>query len=645
MVATDHRVTRRLPPRVLGGVWLVALLGIAAGMAVIPVTVVAQLLDSVRAPIGLPWWLLAVAFATAEFGVVHLKFRRDAHSFSMSEIPLVAGLFFTSVSGLVLAMAVGSAVALAFVRRQRGVKLLFNIAQFTTQAAFAALVFHVIARLNPVLGWVTWLAALAATVAAFIVANGLVTTAIRATGGRLSMGDLREVVLFGLVGTVVNTALALVGVTLLWVRPTSGWLALVPVAVLFLAYRVYTDQRDERARVQALYEFTLALHGAPSLDDALPVAAAEACRMFEVETAHIVVVLDGEPGVAFRTVANADGTVERMNRDTVGPEMLELIASDHAAFATQLEPHDAAGLGLGSTRSIMSAPIHTQGAPAGVIILGDPLSSVGDFTGQDLKVLETIAGRVALTLENGALQTSLSEVTKLSEELEEVVRSKDRFIATVSHELRNPLTGVIGLTQQLREHRDLLDGEEIDELLGMIHDGSAELGAIIEDLLVAARADLDTLVIKPRSFELHQELSSLLISQSSRSGGKVLDANLAGAMPPVDADPMRIRQIIRNLISNAIRYGGEHIHFELRSEDGFGVLAVVDDGPGVDDESVEEIFEPYGRAKGATHAGSVGLGLSVSRQLARRMGGDLTYRRRDGCTAFELSIPLARSGS
>lgn len=615
----------------------VVILSIGIILAVIPIAVAATRLYLLQPPINLPWWLIAPAFVLAEYAVVHFRFRRDAHSFSMSEIPLVAGLFFATVPDLITAMAVGSLFALVVIRHQPVTKLLFNVAQFTAQATIAALVFNVIAQGGPTLGVWTWAGALLATIAAFLVAHALVTTVIRVTGGRLAAIEVHEALVFGLVGTVINTSLALVSVTLFWVRPDAAWLALVPLVVLFVAYRVFTEQRDERSRTQAMYDFTLALHGAPALEDALPLAVNEVCRMFEVEAVHIVIT-EPERGTTFRTSAYSDGVVEPLSRISLPGKLRELfpVESQGLASSAQLD-----ALGIQDNSSVVWLPIEARGEVAGVIIVGEALSSVAELTEQDLKILKSISERVALTLENDALQSSLVEVTKLSEELEEVVRSKDRFIATISHELRNPLTGVIGLTQQLKEHRELLDDVEIEEFLTMIHDGSVELGGIIDDLLVAARADLESLVVRASDFYLDESVASLLRTGLARAEGKIIDRTVAGSAPAVSADPMRVRQIVRNLVTNAVRYGGDRIHFEVRQSGPLGILAVIDDGPGVPAGAAEMIFEPYGTVATTEHAESVGLGLSVSRQLARRMGGDLIYRRVDDCTRFELSVPLA----
>ncbi len=112
----------------------------------------------------------------------------------------------------------------------------------------------------------------------------------------------------------------------------------------------------------------------------------------------------------------------------------------------------------------------------------------------------------------------------------------------------------------------------------------------------------------------------------------------------VNADPVRLRQITRNLLTNAIRYGGRHVEVGAFQSNGMAFLTVSDDGVGVPPARREAIFEPYeslAQSSGTTQA--MGLGLTVSRKLARLMGGDLTYRYEGRKSVFELSVPSAAS--
>ena len=221
--------------------------------------------------------------------------------------------------------------------------------------------------------------------------------------------------------------------------------------------------------------------------------------------------------------------------------------------------------------------------------------------------------------------------------LEEMIRSKDEFVAAVSHELRTPLTTVVGLSHELRSRRDDFTTEEVNDFVDLIADQSAEVANLVEDLLVAARSDTGTLVIAPTPVDLEAEIRTLLDLDRSLSGRLAIE--VTGTCGKAWTDPGRFRQIFRNLLTNADRYGGSHVNIVLRDTPGGVAVAVSDDGPGVPLARRDTIFEPYGTAhEPSTQPASVGLGLAVARSLARLMGGDLVHERRTGWTVFELRL-------
>ncbi|MFQ5967022.1 MAG: ATP-binding protein [Acidimicrobiia bacterium] len=240
------------------------------------------------------------------------------------------------------------------------------------------------------------------------------------------------------------------------------------------------------------------------------------------------------------------------------------------------------------------------------------------------------------------IETVSRDITERKEyetRLEELIRSKDEFVASVSHELRTPLTAVVGLAQELRDSQDSFSPAERSELIDMIAGQATEVADIVNDLLVAARADIGMVSIQPEAIDLAEEVCSVLPALPEEDQSRI-DA----VCHPTHciADPTRVRQIIRNLLTNAFRYGGSHIELETAENDGLAILEVRDDGEGIIPEDVDRIFDPYQRAHPKTsQPASVGLGLTVSRQLARLMGGDVTYRKRDGLSVFVLSLPLA----
>jgi len=221
-------------------------------------------------------------------------------------------------------------------------------------------------------------------------------------------------------------------------------------------------------------------------------------------------------------------------------------------------------------------------------------------------------------------------------DLEASLKSKDELIATVSHELRTPLTTVVGLSTELSESYADFSREEAQGLLNMISDQSLEVANIVEDLLVAARAESGSLLVSVEPVDLHVEVKATL--RGLELEGEV-DCHVMGVVDFVLADSGRARQIMRNLLVNAERYGAAPIRMIVRNDGKMVKVEIRDGGEPIPLEERELVFERYYRARqtpGIT--ASVGLGLTVSRELVRIMGGDLTYDH-DGESVFTLSLP------
>lgn len=221
------------------------------------------------------------------------------------------------------------------------------------------------------------------------------------------------------------------------------------------------------------------------------------------------------------------------------------------------------------------------------------------------------------------------------------MRSKDEFLASVSHELRTPLTVVTGFAQELLDETDSISEQESRELLGVIADQSRELSNIIEDLLIAARADIGAVAIVPEVTDVSAAVEQVIAGCVCTRGER--DSIVRDMQPAfAEVDPTRLRQIVRNLITNALRYGGPTRRVVIRAEGGLVTIDVRDDGPGIPPEDRVRVFEPYERASDfGGVAGSVGLGLTVSRKLARLMGGELSYSYIEGESSFKIVFPEA----
>jgi signal transduction histidine kinase/PAS domain-containing protein len=224
-------------------------------------------------------------------------------------------------------------------------------------------------------------------------------------------------------------------------------------------------------------------------------------------------------------------------------------------------------------------------------------------------------------------------------QLEDLVKSKDQFIASVSHELRTPLTTVVGLADELKSRPGDFSEAEQREFHRLLAEQAAEVSDIVEDLLVVARADIGKVSIQASEVDIPDEVEGVLRG--------FVDGDRVVTIVPDDVvlawgDRTRLRQVIRNMVSNALRYGGTHVELRVRDEGDLVAVEVADDGGTLSPETAEELFEPYRHtAQVEGRPPSIGLGLTVGRKLARLMGGDLRFVPTDDWTVFRLELPTA----
>ncbi|HEX2153673.1 MAG TPA: ATP-binding protein [Acidimicrobiia bacterium] len=258
-----------------------------------------------------------------------------------------------------------------------------------------------------------------------------------------------------------------------------------------------------------------------------------------------------------------------------------------------------------------------------------------------LTITIILAG-VAISLLAGVVTSMVSASRRRRRELDdlrEVTKQKDIFLASVAHELRTPLTSVVGITALLDGDWRGLDAKEVDDLLGAAHAEASDLADLIDDVLVAGRLQAGAIHYRAETVDIGEEVRRVVRRVSTEHR---IDIDLLDAGPFVHADPLRVRQIVRNIVVNGVRYSEGALQIGTEIETSHVLLTIRNDGPPIPAHLEEVLFQPYqeGRERPST-AGSIGLGLPVSRRLAQAMGGDLTYRHVDGWCEFTVRLPAA----
>ncbi len=592
------------------------------------------------APAEVSWWALAAGFAVTEATIIRVPVQRDAHTISLSEIPLLLGMVLAAPGALLIGRLAGSALTLAVYRRQPPSKLAFNLALFGMETVVAVSVFRVLLGDAPADAPRGWFSALAATTVAILVSATVVNSALAALRRRRRI--IASVQSFA-AGILISVGMAFVG-TLCYLTVWNDVRAVTvlagAVAMFFLLVRVYGSLTKRHDDLRAVYSFSNATNAGVGAREVVVASLREVVRLLRAEQATIVFARDG--GRAESIDMDHSGDIAHTPEERSHLDALEGIAElpvGMRRFGTAGEPPELERYAGTAKRSCaIISPLAMSGDMSGVLVATGRIGPDREFSVEDLELLDALASHTGLTLERALTVEQLTEEIAAKQE---IIRSKDQLIAAVSHELRTPLTGILGFSELLVDEADQLTVEDRQGMLKAVAADALDMSNLVEDLLTAARAQMGVLAIESVEVSL-RELAHTVIEHH---GGRAASIAVSGDDGMARADPTRFRQILRNLIVNAERYGGDRVEIRVRSDGESAYVRVCDDGSGIPAEMRERVFAPYESAhQPETQPGSLGLGLSISRTLARMMDGDLTYDYRDGWSAFEIRLPALDAG-
>ena len=296
------------------------------------------------------------------------------------------------------------------------------------------------------------------------------------------------------------------------------------------------------------------------------------------------------------------------------------------------------GVRLGTKQNIVFAPLRAESGILGVLGVAD---KQGGFDAEDQAAIEGYADQAALLLRNARLY---EELQNSYERLRDAQRNRDYFLQNVNHELRTPLTAILGWSEVLTEDRP--DKETVKIAVDQINRSAQFLLALISDLLDLSRFEEGRTRLEPEEVDLGPLVAGAVepVSVMAEAKGIAMIVETPSAPTPVRLDPMRMRQVLWNLVHNAVKFTpkGGRIRVAASADDGGVAFSVVDNGVGVDAKDLPFIFERFRQADGsATRAyRGMGIGLALAKAYVELHGGTITVESQPGKgTAFHVRIP------
>ena len=402
--------------------------------------------------------------------------------------------------------------------------------------------------------------------------------------------------------------------------------------------------RDELGRradlLDAANRCARALSSSLDVDEAFGAFIRELRGLVPFERMAIVLAEDGVARVIATSGAHAEevmppGTVLTLERNLLA----EIVANGQTVVRRDLDDAEYAeeprlrALGI---RSRVVAPLGVSGRTIGLISVGR--GRIDAFSDHEVELMSLLGRLVAAAVQN--IRAYESE-RRTVEELRRLSALRADFVSLVSHELRSPMAAVIGASRTLQERWRELRPDQRQAFLALIGDETSRLASLIADVLDTSRIEAGTFSFRFADVDLATIVRDTVASASIGQDEVPIEAEV-GNVDVVRGDAERLRQVVANLVDNAVKYSpvGTPVKLRLGQTDDSVVVAVSDSGPGIASEDQVLIFEKFGRAAGGGSKPGTGLGLFIARSIAEAHGGTVEVRSVPGQGAtFTLTLP------